>query len=241
MYIFGHFTPTDPAIDFGLRVHPVCLPIASSSNPNEWRNQDVDILGFSTKDKGESINRGDKLKAARMKVFNQTMCNDRLDIEKNKVEKCIAEEGETNCDHVELLTQAKSAIPEGYTRNVFCAYNSVGEEATCKGDSGGPVIAVDSEQERHVLIGTIHGAFSNCKKYLPGIFVEVDDYSVLEFLQAKVFGSACDFRGTANATKTNLDDETCKCKNFVKGEFCNECKEGYWNLTQINPDGCQSK
>ena len=53
----------------------------------------------------------------------------------------------------------------------------------------GPVIAVDSEQERHVLIGTIHGAFSNCKKYLPGIFVEVDDYSVLKFLQAEVFGS----------------------------------------------------
>ena len=54
---------------------------------------------------------------------------------------------------------------------------------------GGPVIAVDSEEERHVLIGTIHGAFSNCKKYLPGIFVEVDDYSVLKFLQAEVFGS----------------------------------------------------
>ena len=44
--------------------------------------------------------------------------------------------GESNCDHVELLTQAKSAIPEGYTRNVFCAYSSVGEEATCRGDSG---------------------------------------------------------------------------------------------------------
>ena len=51
------------------------------------------------------------------------------------------------------------------------------------------MIAVDSEEERHVLIGTIHGAFSNCKKYLPGIFVEVDDYSVLKFLQAEVFGS----------------------------------------------------
>ena len=54
---------------------------------------------------------------------------------------------------------------------------------------GGPVIGVDSEEERHVLIGTIHGAFSNCKKYLPGIFVSVDDYSVLKFLQAEVFGS----------------------------------------------------
>ena len=58
---------------------------------------------------------------------------------------------------------------------------------------------------------------------------------------------ACDVRGSANTTTTvdsnsgSLKNETCKCKNFVKGEFCNECKEGYWNLTQINPDGCQSK
>ena len=86
--IYGHFTPTDPAIDFGLKVHPVCLPIASNSNPNEWRNQDVDILGFSTKDKGESSNRGDILKTARMKVFNQTICNNKLNTEKNKVKTC---------------------------------------------------------------------------------------------------------------------------------------------------------
>ena len=86
--IYGHFTPTDPAIDFGLKVHPVCLPIASNSNPNKWRNQDVDILGFSTKDKGESSNRGDILKTARMKVFNQTICNNKLNTEKNKVKTC---------------------------------------------------------------------------------------------------------------------------------------------------------
>ena len=55
---------------------------------------------------------------------------------------------------------------------------------------------------------------------------------------------ACDVRGSDNATTTvnsSLKEETCKCKNFVKGEFCNECREGYWNLTQKNPDGCQSK
>ena len=48
----------------------------------------------------------------------------------------IDENGKSKCDHVELLTQAKSAIPEGYTRNVFCAYSPVSEEATCRGDSG---------------------------------------------------------------------------------------------------------
>ena len=82
------FKPADPGIDFGLKVHPVCLPIASNSDPNKWRNQDVDILGFSTKDKGESSNRGDILKAARMKVFNQTTCNNKLDTEKNIVKTC---------------------------------------------------------------------------------------------------------------------------------------------------------
>ena len=88
VYIYGHYTSTDPGIDFGLKVHPVCLPIASNSDPNEWRNQDVDILGFSTLDKGASNNRGDKLKSARMKVFNQTTCNNRLETEKNKVQTC---------------------------------------------------------------------------------------------------------------------------------------------------------
>ena len=88
MYFYGRFTSTEPAIDFGLKVHPVCLPIASNSDPNEWRNQDVDILGFSTLDKGASSNRGDKLKSARMKVFNQTTCNNRLETEKNKVQTC---------------------------------------------------------------------------------------------------------------------------------------------------------
>ena len=88
MYIFGNFTLTDPAIDFGLKVHPVCLPIASNSDPNVWTNQDVDILGFSTKDKGQSSNRGDILKTARMKVFNHTTCNNKLDKEKKKVKKC---------------------------------------------------------------------------------------------------------------------------------------------------------
>ena len=88
MYFYGRFTSTEPAIDFGLKVHPVCLPIASNSDPNEWRNQDVDILGFSTLDKGASSNRGDKLKSARMKVFNQTTCNNRLEKEKNKVQTC---------------------------------------------------------------------------------------------------------------------------------------------------------
>ena len=119
MYIYGRFTSTEPAIDFGLKVHPVCLPIASNSDPNEWRNQDVDILGFSTLDKGASSNRGDKLKSARMKVFNQTTCNNRLETEKNKVQTCKSFLRKFKSlffsHHVSMSTIKK--IPQYFVRN----------------------------------------------------------------------------------------------------------------------------
>ena len=54
---------------------------------------------------------------------------------------------------------------------------------------GGPVVGIDREEKKHVLVGTVHGAFSNCKKYLPGMFVEVDDYNILQFLEKEIFGS----------------------------------------------------
>ena len=51
-----------------------------------------------------------------------------------------------------------------------------------------------------MLIGTVHGAFADCSNDLPGIFVESDDVSVLEFLHQEVYGSVCDVRGIYNGT-----------------------------------------
>ena len=82
------FTTIDPAIDFGLKVHPICLPVNSNTDPNKWRDQNVDILGFSTLNKGESTNRGDRLKVATMTIFNHTACNSKLQLQLNKVQKC---------------------------------------------------------------------------------------------------------------------------------------------------------
>ena len=82
------FITIDPAIDFGLKVHPICLPVNSNTDPNKWRDQNVDILGFSTLDKGESTNRGDRLKVATMTIFNYTACNSKLQLQLNKVQKC---------------------------------------------------------------------------------------------------------------------------------------------------------
>ena len=58
---------------------------------------------------------------------------------------------------------------------------------------GGPVVAFEDKEKRSVLIGTIHGAFYNCDNELPGIFVETDDISVLEFLYREAYGSGLSF------------------------------------------------
>ena len=49
--------------------------------------------------------------------------------------------------------------------------------------------------------------------------------------------TACDYRGKLNQTS----DGKCLCKDLVVSETCSKCSEGYWNLTQANPQGCQRK
>ena len=58
---------------------------------------------------------------------------------------------------------------------------------------GGPVIAEETDafegSVRFVLMGTVHGAFADCSNGIPGIFVETDDVSVLNFLYKEAYGS----------------------------------------------------
>ena len=58
---------------------------------------------------------------------------------------------------------------------------------------GGPVIAEETDAfegfVRFVLMGTVHGAFADCSNDIPGIFIEADDISVLNFLYKEAYGS----------------------------------------------------
>ena len=51
------------------------------------------------------------------------------------------------------------------------------------------MIYFDNTEQRFVLIGTIHGAFGKCDNKLPGIYVMVDKFSILQFLYKEAFGS----------------------------------------------------
>ncbi|XP_035997428.1 basement membrane-specific heparan sulfate proteoglycan core protein isoform X6 [Fundulus heteroclitus] len=45
--------------------------------------------------------------------------------------------------------------------------------------------------------------------------------------------SSCDNRGT-----TSSSSRPCSCKNNVAGDLCDECKAGFFHLSEANPDGC---
>ena len=49
--------------------------------------------------------------------------------------------------------------------------------------------AFENKFGRFVLMGTIHGAFSDCSNDIPGIYVTVDHETVLDFLYKEAYGS----------------------------------------------------
>ena len=61
--------------------------------------------------------------------------------------------------------------------------------------------------------------------------------------------SACDCDPSGSLRNGQCDDHTdqqydlvagrCHCKTYVEGKRCDRCKDGYWNLDENNPDGCQ--
>ena len=58
----------------------------------------------------------------------------------------------------------------------------------------------------------------------------------------------CDPRGSLDeGICDSISDEAngveagaCHCKSHVKGRRCDYCKEGFWNFTESNPEGCQA-
>ena len=54
---------------------------------------------------------------------------------------------------------------------------------------GGPLVAYNDKANRFVLMGSVHGAFSDCRNDFPGIYVEADDITVLEFLVKESYGT----------------------------------------------------
>ena len=65
----------------------------------------------------------------------------------------------------------------------------------------------EKNDKRHVLIGTVHGAFANCDNSMPGIYVRVDDSSNLQFLHKEALNSGMSNHFFVRETqKSNVGD-----------------------------------
>ena len=91
---------------------------------------------------------------------------------------------------------------------------------------GGPVVTWFPEENRYFLIGIVHGSFFDCSNILPGIFVQVDEISVLKFLRKEIFGDN-------NAKLTTLPQSTKtttvikNCPDDSDEERCNHQCPGF--------------
>ena len=67
---------------------------------------------------------------------------------------------------------------------------------------GGPLVNWIPKKSRFFLIGTVSGGFFDCSNILPGIFVQVDEVTVLNFLRKEIFGDDPIQLGIQSSTTT---------------------------------------
>ena len=80
------FVSTERGLTLTTKVHPLCIPVESNEDPKRWEDEEVEILGFATRD--FSYSKADTLKAARVFAFTQQKCNIKLEEKLKKIEEC---------------------------------------------------------------------------------------------------------------------------------------------------------
>jgi secreted trypsin-like serine protease len=79
----------------------------------------------------------------------------------------------------------QEVIPQLFQNQLLRAGVSEGNQGSCKGDSGGPLLYKDDDSGKYIQIGTVRGAFGQCgDRDYPGIFVRVDHPSIWQFISS---------------------------------------------------------
>ena len=89
--------------------------------------------------------------------------------------------------------------------------------------TGGPVVVEETnafgEFPRFLLLGVIHGSFLKCSNNFPGMFVETDHLTVLEFLHREVYGSGLKY---LNIKFFSVKYANCLTESDIKEKIQND-------------------
>ena len=149
------------------RVWPICLPEKSNDNPNHLQFRGIKVLGYGPQDDEDLM-----LTAVDLNVKPLPICNEKYTV------------GQSNRNFWEILDSLPTKFDGG---SVFCASNVATDDATCRGDSGGPATFFDGIKHRQ--LGVVHGSITSCDgSRFPSIFVRIDNPEVYDWI-AKVTSS----------------------------------------------------
>ncbi|XP_059091512.1 uncharacterized protein LOC131887039 [Tigriopus californicus] len=151
---------------------PICLPGASSYEPNQYDGQKVTLLGWGLLTPFGS-RRNDVLRKAPLKIFSNEYCN-------------------ATHKHVQgrfLQNRVQISLPRLFPDHLMCAGHEEGQFGSCQGDSGGPIMQLiaNDTQMRYVQVGIVQGGVRHCgdPKY-PGIYTRIDNPEITEFIESVI-------------------------------------------------------
>ena len=121
-------------------------------------------------------------------------------------------------------------------------FQQAGRQGSCEGDSGGPLVIFDTSEGDgfHIQVGLVHGAVGDCgDSVFPGIFVRIENYEVLSFINKHAFGKESLPSNDINDSDDDVVDVTFNDShgNYIeyKGQV-NENNVGHGNGTGYFPN-----
>jgi secreted trypsin-like serine protease len=94
-----------------------------------------------------------------------------------------------NRTHIQSTLSTKEQIdkklPKLFQNHILCAGTATSKQGSCKGDSGGPLMYLDSEIDRWIQIATVHGGIRDCGDIdFPGLYIRLDAPDVFNFIKS---------------------------------------------------------
>ena len=117
----------------------------------------------------------------------------------------------------------------------MCAGAHVGNQGSCKGDSGGPLMVQDLTSLKWTQIGIVHGSIGDCgDANYPGIYVRLNHPAVINFINLIVESKNSSSK-IENGSIPNTQYQTNKSNLLILDITCkNLYSDGLYMLPHVN-------